>query len=69
MADEATEPVGTPEPPRLSVLHWREVKQTPAWLFNGAAAGQRWETSAQVTPTDITEAEYDAVITRAAGRQ
>lgn len=71
MADESTAPDKpvTAAPVRLSVLYWRASKGTPAWLFNGAAAGNRWETSAQVEQTAITESDYDAAITRAGGRQ
>lgn len=63
--DEPTNPA----PTERSVLDWRALKNTPAWLFNGAAAGNRWEVSAQAEATAITEAEYDAALTRAAGRQ
>lgn len=45
-----------------SVLDWQRDKATPAYLFAGATARERWETSPHAAPTEITEAAYDAVI-------
>ena len=71
MADEPDKIDSKPDasPPVRSVWHWLATKRTPAWAFNGAAAGRRWATSPQVSPTEITEAEYDAAIVAASGRQ
>lgn len=67
--DPRPEPPSTELAPTRSVLAWRDAKATPAWAFAGAAAGNRWETSAQVQPTEITESDYDAALERAVGRQ
>lgn len=67
---EVVTETAVPEPaPVCSVLEWRRLKSTPGWLFAGAAAGNRWSTAAEVEPTFTTEADYDAAIERAAGRQ
>ncbi len=59
----------TQDEPKRSVLEWQRLKATPAWLFAGAAAGNRWSTAPEVEPTSTTEADYDAAIVRAGGRQ
>ena len=45
---------------------WRDIKRTPLRLFNGTACGARWAVSTQAAITELTEAEYDATIARAA---
>jgi hypothetical protein len=56
-----------PDPPaanlaRLPVAEWADRKQTPLHLFAGACAGERWPEG-----RELTEAEFDAAIARAAG--
>ncbi|MFN7131602.1 MAG: hypothetical protein ACK4N5_05930 [Myxococcales bacterium] len=46
---------------RRTVEAWATEKATPAWLFAGAKAGERWAIGAE-----LTEDEYTAAIQKAA---
>lgn len=50
-----------PEEPRKRVEEWAQAKSTIDWQFAAAQAGHRWAIG-----TELTEAEYDAAIQRAA---
>jgi hypothetical protein len=45
---------------RRTAEAWRDAKQTVAWAFAAARAGERWPLG-----QELTEAQYDAAIDRA----
>jgi hypothetical protein len=47
--------------PRKTVEVWAAEKKTPAWLFAGAKAGNRWPIG-----RELEEAEYDQAVHAAA---
>jgi hypothetical protein len=65
MAEEIkSTPPPAPLPPlrslqggRKTVEVWRDEKQTPMWLWNGARCGNLWPEGQM-----MTEADYDAAI-------
>jgi hypothetical protein len=61
--DEAPEVEPTAQPIRKAPAAWAKEKNTPAWQYGGASAGERWN----VRNLPITETEYDAAIQKAAG--
>lgn len=65
MSDEKKAPTPKPAPKApitKSVLDWAREKSTPQWAFNGARCGNAWEVDPSVSPTALTEKQYDDAI-------
>ena len=51
-------------PARLSVYEWAQRKCVPFAQLHAMAMGNRWEISRQVSPSEVTEAEFDRAFAR-----
>ena len=64
VAETARQEMPAAAPVRLSVFEWAQRKSVPFAQLHAMAMGNRWEISKQVSPSEVTESEFDRAFAR-----